>query len=317
MNFEVKRPKGLEDWVSSVPVETVELAKKLFKEKEDYFSGTTNFMGVSGEGNHRLFVQKSCHAEMSSSPYREVLVTENATKRTSLKLDRKNKFDLVRPFLQWFLYRSPYGFFILNRDDFDYCENHGFVIAGDISTKLVQSACIVSRHFRETADLSFEKFNDLVSRGIDEFIAYQICFNSNISHSTSTKSKFFEYVAGHRVSGAVNPEQALNYYRGDVQNGLGDTYKQLPSIYGSTSLFIDNYIYNGDYALCNYRKFSPQFHNYMLETEGKLNKEENIYRPPNPFAPPPPDAQYEKWFTCEQAITVVADYYQNYVKENL
>ena len=311
MDFKMQRPKGLEDWVSSVSPETVALAQKVFEEGEEDFpsKGNTNFVGVSVTGDFDWVKGTACHAYMSSLAYRDVIVTENTTKRAGKGL------ELCRPFLRWFLYDSPYGFIILNRDDLDWCENHGFVIAGDAPTTLVQCALIISRHFKECTNLAFETFNKLLARGIDGFIAYQICFNSNISGLSSYKGRHFEYLSGHRVSGAVSPSVALDYYEGEVQGDISRTYKDAPSIYGSSSLFVSSYTYNGSYALSNWRRNNKDFHNFLLEKEGKLNPSE-AYRPPNPFAPKPADYNEHK-FTCEQAVTDVADYYQQYVKENL
>lgn len=312
MTFKMQRPKGLEDWQSSIPSETVERAKRLFAERKEQFRGTANFGAVGSSDKRADFLfNRGCHASMGSFPksYRDVLVTENGRERQS-NLTKEE----ARPFLQWFINDSPYAFIILNRDDPEYCENFGFVLAGDVSTRLVQSACIISRHFYEGSEGAFKEFNKLVERGIDGFIAYQICFNSNLFGYVARPSQTtFIGAGGHRVSEAVTPEVALNYYQGIVPNGLGATYQEAPTIHGSTALFIGNYFYNGPHCLHLYRENSLDFHNFLREKEGKNNE---VYRPPNPFVVQPRDLT-DKRFTCEQAVTVVADYYQNYIKENL
>lgn len=314
--FQCKRPKQLEDWQSSVSSELVERAKKALVDNQHRFDRTANFIGLK-EGDDKLSVQteQSCHASMSSIGRRDVLATENGFRR---RLSGRLEKEEARPFLKWFLYDSPYGFIILNRDDLEFCEDYGFVLAGDAPTTLVQCACIISRHFYEVYPGAFLQFNALVERGIDGFIAYQICFNSNIStlnRDFTLSSILFGPYGGHRVSESVTPGVMLNYYRGEVQNDLGGTYKERPSIYGSSALFIGDYTYGGTHGLARYRKNNTEFHNYLLEKEGKLVKSE-VYRPPNPFVKKATGLG-EHNFTCEQAVTVVADYCQQYLEEHL
>ena len=323
--FPCKRPIGMEDWQSSVSSETVETAKKLFKDSQELFAGTANFMGVGEKGNYSSYWNRGCHASMGNpdSNCRDVLVTENGlSRRIKSGYGDGFSYEICRPFLKWFLYDSPYGFIILNRDDLDYCEQVGFVLAGDAPTTMVQSACIISRHFYEVALGSFLEFNKLVERGIDGFIAYQLCFNSNISLgycNPQTKydmsTRIFETYGGHRVSGCVNPDVMLHYYRGEVQGTIENSYKKAPSIYGSTRLFIPTSLYPTNYQLSIWRKSNKAFHEFLLEKEGKLDRS-GIYRPPNPFTQKAVENNEFK-FTLEQALTHVADYIQQYIKEAL
>ena len=323
--FPCKRPIGMEDWQSSVSSETVEAAKKLFKYSQDLFKGTTNFMGYGEKGDASSYWNRGCHASMGapSSKCRDVLVTENGlSRRIAERYAKGFSYEACRPFLKWFLYDSPYGFIILNRDDLDYCEKVGFVFAGDAPTTMVQSACIISRHFYEVALGSFLEFNNLVERGIDGFIAYQLCFNSNISLgyynpgvNLYKTTRLFESYGGHRVSDCVNPDVMLHYYRGEVQGTIENSYKKSPSIYGSTKLFIPDSLYPTGYQLSTWRKENKQFHEFLLEKEGKLDKS-GIYRPPNPFTRKATENTEFK-FTLEQALTHVADYIQQYIKEAL
>lgn len=320
--FPVKRPKSLENWQSEVPTDIVERAKALLKANYSSFRAAGNFIGV-GKEEHQVEIGRVCHASMSSIPAhcRDVLATANMTVQGRGDLvqdDWRVSKEEARPFLEWFLYHSPYGFIILNRDDFESCENYGFVLAGDAPTNLVQSACIISRHFAEVCPQSFRYFNELVARGIDGMIAYQLCFNSNISSGAVLERSpsqviFFGY-RGHRVSSCVTPEVLLNYYKGEVGERLAKSYKEKPSIYGSTTLFLGDY-YPNHYELSRYRWESLDFHNFLLEKEGKLDKSA-VYRPPNPFAPKP--VGYNEYsFTVEQALTDVADYMQKYIADRL
>lgn len=313
-----KRPEALKDWQSSVSPEIIEAGKKLLVEKSAKWGGAASFGGV-GKGGSWFNHSRACHASMGDGTpeTREVIVTSN--------LIAKNPFgatpEMARPFLKWFLADSPYAFIILNRDDLEFCENYGFVIAGDVATTLVQSACIITRHFYECYPRAFTEFNKLVDRGIDGLIAYQICFNSNISTSYAhidLSAYLFVGNGGHRVSQAVGPEWLLNYYTGTVSGDLSATYTEAPTIYGSTYLFAPAGLarISDNLYLQRYRKSDRRFHNFMLEKEGKLDKSV-VYRPPNPFTPKPANYNNEHSFTCQQAVTDVADYLQNYVKESL
>jgi hypothetical protein len=312
--FHIKCIPCLPDWKSAVSPETVALAAKALKDNQPDFSGTANFIGVGEDGNTDPRTECACHAQMSSVLYRDVIATENATFRRN-----ELSFEQARPFLEWFLYYSPYGFIVLNRDDFESCETLGFVVAGGAPTTLVQSALIVSRHFQEAVPECFDEFNKLVNRGIDGLIAYQLCFNSQISvyrphNFFNYDTQWFQGYGGHRVSETVCPDTLLNYYKGEVQNPLGGTYKEAPTVYGSSKLFIKDYNDWG-WQLSTYRKRRKAFHDYLLEKEGKLDRS-GVYKPPNPFASKPAQHDEHK-FTITQALTDVADYLQQYVKERL
>jgi hypothetical protein len=270
-----------------------------------------------------FFTGRACHASMylPNKDYRDVLVTENATARI-----KKSK-ALRRPFLSWLLYDSPYGFIILNRDDFEFCENYGFVLAGDAPTTYVQCVNILSRHFYECHERPFIEFNKLVERGIDGLIAYHLCFNSNISlldTNQRIETIIFSGYSGHRIVDCVRPEILLNILNGNVINPLRGTYKEEPSINGSSCLFIPDFdrgkVSDESWSLSLYRQVNKDFHNFLLEKEGKMlvEKKVEVYKPPNPFVKKPLiEVSNEYRFTCEQAVTVVADWLQKYVEENV
>jgi hypothetical protein len=317
-----RRPEALKDWVSTVPPELVKKAEEQLLYYEDEFDGTANFFGISNTGNVEVYTERQCHASMSrvDESYRVALATENGR-------DRSGKdADLCRPFLKWMLYESPYHFIILNRDNFDFCEQHGFVFAGDAPTTYVQANCILSRHFYEVPKESFKAFNEMVERGIDGLIAYNIAFCSNLyAYARPEQRETYNFTGyhGHRVHPAFNPEILVNMIKGDLQQDFGKTYQEAPSIYGCTRLFVPNgndpyYAGNHeDYALCKYRKKSTAFHNYMLRCEGRGGEEATaeVYRPPNPFAKKVPE-KLEHAFNIAQAITVVADYCQQYIEQH-
>jgi hypothetical protein len=223
------------------------------------------------------------------------------------------------------LYESPYRFVILNRDNFEFCEEHGFVFAGDAPTTYVQANCILSRHFYEVPVASFEAFNAMVERGIDGLIAYNlaICNYGSAAGNIQSAALFRSY-GGHRVHPAYKPEILVRMINGEVVRPLQGTYEEEPSIFGCTSLFVDQdapspYELPEDkaFALSEYRSVNTDFHNYLLKAEGKLEEKAEVYRPPNPFVKKPNngvDATYR--FTYQQAFTVVADYLQRYVEEN-
>lgn len=321
MSFKMLRPKGLEDWESSVPTEIVEKAKQALKDNYYRFFSTSNFIGV-GKNDLSVHIKRGCHYDMQHvlKSCRTVLATENATSRRS-DLSK----EVAQPFLKWFLYESPYGFIILNRDDFESCEDYGFVLAGDAPTTLVQCACIISRHFEEASILSFQEFNKLVERGIDGFIAYQICFNSNISSSVykseNLATSVFVGYSGHRVTQSLSPEVLLNYYRGLVQRDFRKTYQQSPSIQGSSYLFVPQpspgLYTDPKWWLHCLRETNSDFHNFLLEKENGNKSKDQVYRPPNPFTPKPLNQISPYKFTCLQAVTDVADYLQDFISKEL
>ncbi len=325
--IQCRRPEALKDWVSSVPADLVKTAEETLVKLEDGFRDTANFFGMSEGGNHKAEIGRACHNGMQyiNKEFRTLLCTENGRKRPRpYRLEDDKSAELCRPFLNWMLYESPYHFVILNRDNFDFCENHGFVIAGDAPTEYVQANCILSRHFYEVPGFAFEQFNEMVARGIDGLIAYNIAFcNYGCSVWRVDPTALFRSYGGHRVHPAFNPEILVRMVNGTPERELQGTYTEAPSIFGCTSLFVDEdqdpyeYPEKEAFSLQGYRKISQDFHNYMLKLEGKLEEKAEGYRPPNPFVKKPTesvDATHR--FTYEQAFTVVADYMQKYLEEN-
>lgn len=320
VSFPIQRPEALKDWKSSASPEIVQRAKDILAENYNTFGDTANFIGV-GASTTSMYRHRQCHAAMTSvaKEDRAVLATENACSRRGFS---KEKYA---PFLDWFINHSPFAFIILNRDDPESCEKYGFVLAGDAPSTYVQSACIISRHFYERS-YGLDMFNTLVGRGIDPLIAFNIVFCSNAYsyfQEDAQKKDIFMSHSGHSAFPAFNPETLLNVVRGHAPNlDTLKTYLSHPSTKGTCKLFVDGsidpylYPHESRYSLETYRRKSPEFHNFMLEREGKLGKAE-VYRPPNPFAVKPAGGPDDKSFTIYQALTDVADYMQQYMEKHL
>jgi hypothetical protein len=251
------------------------IAKAMDALRNEYpsFSNTSNWLYSKDDWQtYERRTNQACHASLTSmeqKAYDTVIATENGLNRLVLK----PKKDNYKPFLSWLLYDSPYGEFILNREDFDFCLDYGFVISGGLPQPLLMNICILSRHFYEIPVDSFKAFNKLTSDGIDPTVCYSMLMNRYGVDDTG----IWQSYGGHRAAPAYSPVVLKNIYNGvygkDVERR---TMKDIKSIYGASKLF-DNNQYN---AFTHWAQDDEDFRKALKESRGVPVE---TYRPPNPF----------------------------------
>lgn len=225
----------------------------------------------------------------------------------------KSSMEVFKPFLNWFLNDSPFSFLILNRDDPDFCLDHGFLLSIDAPRQYVHGACIITRHFREIPEKVFEKFNELTElQGIDPLIAYSVCFNSTYSSRSPNKSlrDLFRDHTSHRLGRMFWINDFVNVVNGNPCKSIRISYKQDPSIKGCSVLW-----------RASARNTPRQIRDdRVLQSllQGKKGVEK--YTPPNPFSNKPIDSYYcekQGFITIEKAFTVLVPYLQKEVEKAL
>jgi hypothetical protein len=273
------------------------------------FSYTANWLYSKDDWKtYERKVAQACHAaltNMSDKAYDTVIATENGYNRLVLK----PKKDNFKPFLSWFLYDSPYGEFILNREDFDFCLDYGFVISGSLPQPLLMNICIISRHFHEVPVASFKAFNELTEKGLDPTICYSMLMNRYYVDNTD----IWQSYGGHRVAPAYHPDVLKNIYNGvygaDVYLESMKTHK---TIYHASKLF-DNDQYD---AFSHWAHGDKDFQRALKESRGEPVE---TYRPPNPFANNPNADRVIKpgQFTNKECVDFVIPYLDNLMRKEM
>lgn len=272
-------------------------AKDYLKTNKGSCTSTANWFTTTDKWQTgRFYTNKACHASlpyMQESEYKSVIAFDNGWKRNARPpsgqfegLSEEKRKNLSLPFLSWFLYVSPYGEFILNRDDFEYCRDYGFIVSGEIPHAVLMNIAIISRHFYEIAQDCFIRFNKMtLEQGIDPTIAYSSLFCTYYSHYAEDylKRKYIVY-SGHRVTNAYSPPVLINLFNG-VYGDLASSkkmYKQ-KTLYNAGTLFQLSKV---TYAT-NLAEWCRADRDFIaaLKSWRNPNKDISTYKPPNPFTP--------------------------------
>jgi hypothetical protein len=269
------------------PEKVFNAAKKWLKDNYSRFTGTANFAIFDQDGEHKPRFAAACHSGIASPGIenRCVVATSNGRKYRADPLSPEQ----VEPFLRWFLYESYMGRFILNRDDFVFCRDYGFIVSADVYTPLMQNIMITSRHFKECHVRSFEKFNELVAAGVPGDLSYVVCFLSYWSYNSnlSEKSAFRNY-GGHRASDVFNLPSLKLFMAGELGTHVGKIITDEKYFYRKKSE------YNGGKQFFKKNDYnSTTFVQDLLPTDKECRERLSAYRkhtssgemykPPNPF----------------------------------
>lgn len=196
--------------------ESLETARKFFESKAS-FSSTANFRLVYATGHFVDHLHNVCHRAITTATAgADLVATECGWNRTVGTGQKKTK-DLVRPFLLWFLNDTPYGHFVVNRDDPEWILDNGFIVSTDVPAPLLQNVMIITRHFHEVYEFVFRRWNSLVETGTDPALAYSLLFNTGYScYTTERSTEVFASYCGHRAHPAFDFNAIRRFKDGDV-----------------------------------------------------------------------------------------------------
>lgn len=317
--------KFLDTFSPKVDEKCVEAGKDWLVKQGRYFSRVANFCGIGPKGGLEPLKGSACHYGIGGLTSRHYVATENGWSRRlkNTQLDEQaTDLSIMEPFLRWLLSDDCiYSKFIVNRDDFEFCRDHGFIVTGEAPFKLLQNLMILTRHFYEVNTKSFRKFNELLEKGVTPFLAYMTTFNVYNSCSLGARQTEVNGNLGHRVHCLFGLDAFKAYKKGDVtpEDGFGKPYIEHASIHGGSVLFQDksDTTYTEKGALL--RKYDKEFNNLILESRGEKTKVEG-YRPPNPFeakrTPAYPDVNAKWRMTYEELYNVFVPYIEEKVFKN-
>lgn len=307
----------------------IEFAVKILKESYSQFIGTANWVYFKSPKDYSLKREGACHAALPRTVDGKHLVAfENGYNRR--KPQYKCSENQAASFLSWFLYYSPYGEFILNRDDFDTCFNYGFIVSSSIPQPIIMNLAIVSRHLYELYATTFESFENLTNKGFDPTICYSFLCNTNFSSSALAATAFALKVrsySGHRVAGAYSTTTLKNIFNGyyGYKSLTTKNIYDVGSIYGACYLFTSqtDRVYS-EYFPEEEAGKDRAFVSALKEYRDNLNKnkEPEVYKPPNPFDPAPnrnfaPVIMAAGDFTGRELVDFVIPYIDNRIRKEL
>lgn len=310
-NIPLTPPEQYKDWTCLVTPEAENTGKDFLIENYRDFIRTSNYGWISDKGLITAYIGKACHAGNSSVPKNRshLIATENGAHRVNLSK------DVYEGFLSWLLYRSPYSQYIYNRDDFEFCSRYGFLISGDTPQPILQNICITTRHFVEIGKSCFEAFNELVSKGIDEFVAYNFCFLTNISSYSEEKERKKYLVSGvynHRAAACYNYPSLLNVYKGNLKNSSMVPFKEFSSTSGGSRLWKQD----TSSWIQTARQQDKELDKLIREYRGESVENVEIYRPPNPFKVQK-STPASNQITLRETLDVLVPYYDRKLREDV
>lgn len=318
------------DWRKTLKEHTreeVEAAKLYLKNNLAKCVGTASwFASSSPEWNIndvKEYLNQGCHASlprMSEGLFTNVIALENGWRRRKHGKEQKN-LSCMDPFLSWFLYYSPYGEFILNRDDYDSCRTAGFIVSGELPHGILMNLAIISRHFYEVHYDAFRRFNELtLEKGLDPTIVYSFVFNCYYSYQNygnSYLNKKYMVYSGHRASNAYEPNSLVNIFKGVYGRAEERKMYRHKFTSGSARLFCTSDVYT---TFDTWARGNQKFRNALAAWRRPDAVVDN-YKPPNPFAPRDPYAEENVLapgeFTYKECFDFVIEYTQTLVLEEL
>lgn len=271
-----------------------------------YFSGVASFCVIGEDGNLREVPHGSCHNQIANeeNPQKRVLVaTCNGQTRSNYGVKKSE----IEPFLRWFLYESYFGRFILNRDDYKFCRDHGFIVSADVYTPLMQNVLITTRHFKECTREAFLKFNELIEKGANPELAYVVCFCTTWSCTKLELNMGIKEYSGHRAHtlfDLTDLKRFLDremYANAEVVNDPRLHYRNYLKYVGGQALFRKSATQNASLPatlIASSEAFRKALSAYRHDGGAA-----EMYKPPNPFArqvpgtlPGPGEISYEELF---------------------
>lgn len=321
--------------------------KKQYSLAREFLEKAKGRPTVSYNSNYALIFQNNdvnemwcrpCHAGMSRGFTKPVANERVSLVATQIDMERGVRFrgldgDLPKHkedmefFLKWFLDKSPWSRFILNKDDYTFCRDYGLILSTDIYGALLQQILVISRHFVELgSSLAFTKFKELVEEGYNPLFVFAICFGTSVTCVTpdaDTPNKLFRSESTHRAFPLQTKQNLDNFIQGRIFNCdrgrynclVENTYRVTPSYKGCSSLFgpwdyYDGLFFIKDLLKNNTEGIKDALVSFRNKSKGSKTSKAKV---PNPFGEHKP--RERKPPENALLVTEVFDFFIPFIKE--
>jgi len=309
--------------------------QKAFDDAEAFLAKNTLFNGTSNYGQFKEGVEPyivrggACHAGMgrSSAAGYDLIATEVYYETANRPSSHRHRFinsngmwefyerdsKVVDGFFNWFVYKSEFGRFILNRDRPSV--KQGWIFSTNLPASITQALCIIGRHFYECTSPAFEEFDKMVAAGVPETVAYVTAFNCYFSYYGQLKTLKDLYVPlyGHRMFSCPSDINMLqNFNKGMVKpNLIVGSYRGYPSVKGTSELFGESGVSNTVPFTFSMLTTDKELKEFVREIRGDTSTVNPINNPFKSLArgkDEPRNVTYEEMFKIVLFLTQRGDF---------
>lgn len=262
-----------------------------FKNSKDTFSSAANYIIVGNKSSCEM-LGRVCHAGIAHAGNvpNVVLVGSHLALGRALEPPTYRPVDVnasqaMKVFANWLMNDSHFSHLIVNKPEHRTVEwlmdGGGFIVSAELPQPVLQMMMILSRTYTERSTIQFDKWFELVNKGLDPHVAYNITmcvYDVSLTYNAGLNSRL-----GHTTMYLLNQSCTNNFVKGE----LGDTFEKRPyskhhSIFGCNLLFggqntaQDTHFIGELFDTCKeFCERLSKFRNGAAALEG--------YRPPNPF----------------------------------
>lgn len=252
-----------------------------FKTRKDEFRVVANYI-IVGDTNSVEMLGRACHAGIADAAD----VANVRLVASHLSIDKHfEPTDAMKQFAHWLLNDSHFAHLIVNKAEHrtvDWLlDSGGFIVSAELPQPILQMMMILSRTFSERIQPQFDKWQELVSKGLDPHAAYNLTMcvaNGDLPLSVGVNPR-----AGHTAMYLLDLDCMVNFVKGDLgELFMKDTYRKYHSIYGCDKIFGKQTLTQDMWFVGQLFERDEDFRVLMHKFRNGDAALEN-YRPPNPF----------------------------------
>jgi hypothetical protein len=258
-----------------------------FKSPNIQKASVANYV-IIGETSRAELLGKPCHFDISTAASVPKVVLVGTLTNINCIFDGNFRAQALpsssrKAFARWLMNESHFSHLMVNKPEHRtvewLLEEGGFIVSAELPQPILQMMMILSRTFSERQEEQFDKWVELVDKGLDPHIAYNITMciaNNNLLETQGVNSR-----TGHTTMYFLDTECMENFVKGELGIVFNQrSYRTSHSIYGCDKIFglqniTTNFVRDLIESCEDFRDTLRIFRNKDTALEG--------YRPPNPF----------------------------------
>ena len=263
-----------------------------FKTRKNAFSLAANYV-IVGDTTSVEMLSRVCHAGIGDAAgvanVRLVASHLSINKHFDARTGRQSPAeptDAMKQFAHWLLNDSHFAHLIVNKVEHrtvDWLlDSGGFIVSAELPQPILQMMMILSRTFGERMQPQFDKWQELVSKGLDPHAAYNLTMcvaSGELTPSVGVNSR-----TGHTAMYLLDLDCMINFVKGDLgEKFKKDSYRKYHGIYGCDKIFGQQTMTQDMWFVGQLFERDEDFRTLIHNFRNGEAALEN-YRPPNPFA---------------------------------